>query len=63
MCSPFAVSIFIITILIIDFLKCMCVLEQVGMAGRCGSVVLHIQESSFMFKISNSLKKKCQSLK
>ena len=30
----------------------MCVLEQVGMAGRCGSVVLHIQERGFMFKIS-----------
>ena len=57
MCNPFAVNIFIITILIIDFLKCMCVLEQVGMVGRCGSVVLHTQESGFMFKISNSLKK------
>ena len=57
MCNPFAVNIFIITILIIDFLKYMCVLEQVGMVGSCGSVVLHTQESGFMFKISNSLKK------
>lgn len=35
----------------------MCVLEQVGMVGRGGSVVLHIQERGFMFKVSNSLKK------
>lgn len=35
----------------------MCVLEQVGMVGRGGSMVLHIRERGFMFKVSNSLKK------